>query len=359
MKFLRILDFLVSNINLAHVLGVFAMHAVIWGGLCPELLARISTFPDLCQEAEKVLDSMYCASLPREVHVRDLVNKTLPLYYNASNTFGNRKRKRAGRAMLVMPDPLNEAQRFNSFTHACVCQTGIHTHCFTCMKPPNGYTGCRLCKPSGDIDRTKPVQLIDTSSNEQQMARKKIKVSYEISDPLPCQIKEGNIGKDSIEDDVSIPDSRLIVWEIKRPLLQPLPQPSLDEERNVKWHTSQLEREIIGDNGADNPNVLEEDLHYINELVADIKGMKEEDLQNMYNQISSDLVNRNGMVADYNPILTSLMGCNTNSLFLGSKEQSKGALFYIGPYICKYVRTGGHAFHRLRAYGIQLHTSYI
>ena len=41
------------------------------------------------------------------------------------------------------------------------------------------------------------------------------------------------------------------------------------------------------------------------------------------------------MVTDYNPVLASVMGCNTNSLFLGSREQSKGALFYIGPYICK------------------------
>ena len=41
------------------------------------------------------------------------------------------------------------------------------------------------------------------------------------------------------------------------------------------------------------------------------------------------------MVADYNPVLTSVMGCNTNSLFWGSREQSKGALFYIGPYICE------------------------
>jgi hypothetical protein len=33
--------------------------------------------------------------------------------------------------------------------------------------------------------------------------------------------------------------------------------------------------------------------------------------------------------------LTALLGCNTNLSFLGSKEQSKQALFYIGPYINK------------------------
>ena len=44
---------------------------------------------------------------------------------------------------------------------------------------------------------------------------------------------------------------------------------------------------------------------------------------------------RNGWVVEYNPLLTSLLGCNTNLAFLGSKEQSKQALFYIGPYINK------------------------
>ena len=40
-------------------------------------------------------------------------------------------------------------------------------------------------------------------------------------------------------------------------------------------------------------------------------------------------------MADFNVLLTLLIGCNNNSLCLGSKEQSKSALFYIGPYICK------------------------
>ena len=47
------------------------------------------------------------------------------------------------------------------------------------------------------------------------------------------------------------------------------------------------------------------------------------------------LVDRNGFVVDFSPLLASLLGCNTNLLFLGAKEQSKGALFYIGPYINK------------------------
>ena len=63
--------------------------------------------------------------------------------------------------------------------------------------------------------------------------------------------------------------------------------------------------------------------------------MKFNDLKSLYANVSNSLIERNGMVADFNVLLTALMSCNTNSLFLGSREQSKGALFYIGPYICK------------------------
>ena len=71
------------------------------------------------------------------------------------------------------------------------------------------------------------------------------------------------------------------------------------------------------------------------ELAEDLKGMRESDIEELYNNVSNALVDRNGYVVDYNMILSSVMGCNTNSMFLGSREQSKGALFYIGPYICK------------------------
>eukprot|EP00956_Cyclotella_meneghiniana_P013438 scaffold19443_cov34-Cyclotella_meneghiniana.AAC.1 len=73
----------------------------------------------------------------------------------------------------------------------------------------------------------------------------------------------------------------------------------------------------------------------VDQLVFELKGLKFDDLKKLYNNVSQSLIERNGMVADFNVLLTALMCCNTNSLFLGSKEQSQGALFYIGPYICK------------------------
>ena len=80
-----------------------------------------------------------------------------------------------------------------------------------------------------------------------------------------------------------------------------------------------------------------------------LDGMDEQDLRVLHARVSSQLTGgvtldsqetnppsgRNGWVVDFSPLLTSLLGVNTNLLHLGSKEQSKGALFYIGPYINK------------------------
>ena len=59
------------------------------------------------------------------------------------------------------------------------------------------------------------------------------------------------------------------------------------------------------------------------------------DLKVLYGLVSKHLPERNGKVVEFNPYLTSVLGCNSNLIYLGSSEQSKSALFYIGPYINK------------------------
>ena len=65
------------------------------------------------------------------------------------------------------PDPSNK-DKFDNFAHTFICLFGIQTHDKTttgrCHKPPKGNTRCSLTKPSGLIDRIKPVQLIDITT---------------------------------------------------------------------------------------------------------------------------------------------------------------------------------------------------
>jgi len=44
---------------------------------------------------------------------------------------------------------------------------------------------------------------------------------------------------------------------------------------------------------------------------------------------------RNGMVVEFNPVITALMGCNTNVSILGSDSQAKAILCYLLKYITK------------------------
>ena len=73
----------------------------------------------------------------------------------------------------------------------------------------------------------------------------------------------------------------------------------------------------------------------LKEMMKKLQALDTRDLRKLYEMVSDSLPERNGLVVDYNDMLTPLLGCNSNLLHLGSTEQSKAALFYIGPYINK------------------------
>ena len=521
----------------------------------------------MCQEAARILESMYCASLPRELHTRDLVDKEISRYCNSSLNFG--KRKRSVRAMMIPPCPFTDRDNFNEFAQMSILRCGIHSHCMTCHKPPKGVTGCRLCRPAGMTPSTSPVELVETTFSENieegpRTKRQKLEITYNV---IPQEEMTSHPTKYN-GSGIEVPDSRMTVWEIKRPVLPCLPVPTAKnnfvcdmdyeeekkcetateeneasmgierEEEDRMWYINSLRDAMLGqesknviatDNDersnatnvdslamypppervhvkdfshydpppdgnclfksccisaqmqnidsfeeycserdlrksameyllrnrekqagdftleqlailqtsdvmnqlnswpsvtnykeittledyvqvmkVDTPNqccwgdsletrlianmasvniavycdnvenncselnlreFIEIDAsfptiyllytnmctHYkamipneqkvpkmsllhkeiVDQLVSELKGLKFDDLKKLYNNVSQSLIERNGMVADFNVLLTALMCCNTNSLFLGSKEQSQGALFYIGPYICK------------------------
>ena len=64
--------------------------------------------------------------------------------------------------------------------------------------------------------------------------------------------------------------------------------------------------------------------------MADLGTLRTDELKTLYEKVSEGLPGRNGWVAEFNPFLMAVMGCNTNSILLGCEEQSKSAAFYIG-----------------------------
>ena len=233
---------------------------VSWGGLSPDLLQHISGYRELCKEAAKTLNSMYCATLPTHVHVRDLVSKGLALFNNSSNTFGTRKKRKAT-AMKVPLDPRFKRSKFRHYVHDIFCYCGIHIHCMTCRKPPKGWTGCRLSKPSGFSAHTEPVQLIDvplpleesdissvinrSEEVKYEVIRdiKKFRDMYDISDTDLSEANDSAIEIDAQQQPkgtsgplqrMTAPDDHLIVWKIERPRRDGLPLPP-----KFQWSTIQ------------------------------------------------------------------------------------------------------------------------
>jgi len=50
----------------------------------------------------------------------------------------------------------------------------------------------------------------------------------------------------------------------------------------------------------------------------------------IYKKVSKEVQGRNGLVVDYNPLLTALLGCNTNAHSLVQKNKAEGHCFILG-----------------------------
>ena len=129
----------------------------------------------------------------------------------------------------------------------------------------------------------------------------------------------------------------------KRPDLDSLPQcaVSSDDVQDVKqWHLDKLERAMKTYDTDMTPEETiyrsDENDRTIKDILKDLKNLSKNNLVALYQSISEKLSSRNGMVADYNPVLTSLMGCNTNSLFWVHENKAREHCFTSDhTYLCK------------------------
>ena len=105
--------------------GVFYMHLMIWAAIGPALLQGVADIGDVCSTVSDVLDSMFSATLPRQYHVKDLIEKELQFYPTNMCVF--ERSIQGGRVMLTPPDPMCQKE-FNDYVYTSICSFGIHTH---------------------------------------------------------------------------------------------------------------------------------------------------------------------------------------------------------------------------------------
>ena len=435
--------------------GSLHFHVILWGGLSPELLEMVSDMPELCERVGAVLDSTFRAEMPRYAHMRDLVTKDLRQHGKCSKAFKDTTFPAAARSMQILPNPVDP--EFEEFVYCNICGRNIHTHTFTCHKPPNGRHGCRMCKPSGLNNGTMAVELVlDKDEDTITLYAKEVSPAKQLVPENPK----------SDFSPLSSPDGRTIVWEIKRPRLAGLLAldssseddsdealneivsklaDAMDVQTDIEFSAAQIDQYTFTDDGDDlfhsmlkglvvsgvlsgneksvrelrgeleaylNDNMEEQfmgktlgelardsegtnlkklDMILLSEkygvnvhlysqdettgkfqpieayrpsngddstasiylvsssddesyglfepkaysIMRELKSLDFKQLHSLYSRVADKVEKRNGLVVEYNPLLSALLGCNTNLQLLGSKEQSKMALFYIGPYINK------------------------
>jgi len=248
--------------------GGLHFHVIIWGGLSPELLECAATVPELFDAVSKVLESQFRTSLPREMHVFDLVKKnkgvncrgglkdkntlsklsslnslllrkstkrkrtsTNPCLFpkfNYGTGFLKRHSSEVPRALLRPPDPDECRCRFVNFANITASVFNMHRHCFTCHKGQAGKTGCRLNMPRTKHARTAYVQIVPRTEPEdfdeaQDDTGEENDVSYRVLKEVQPLHEVELDPKDSLWPFRDL-DPRVIAINQKRSLLRELPE---------------------------------------------------------------------------------------------------------------------------------------
>ena len=117
--------------------GSLHFHVNLWAAITSSILQDCVEVQSVCNEISYILESMYCTEVPRKEHVKDLVEKELLLYPNQST---DNKPVCRGRAMIMPPDPVENAKEFYDFVHQTILYCGMHSHDksinSTCHKGP-------------------------------------------------------------------------------------------------------------------------------------------------------------------------------------------------------------------------------
>ena len=190
--------------------GTLHTHMFIWGGLPPFLLQKGSQYHDVVQELQKVLDSMLTAEISKDGYNgrkerRHESEENMPRFYPS---------------LYECPSLKNNPQwseEFQQRYESVATAVQVHSHTFTCHKGKSGKIGCRMGYPQTIRNEpTGPIQLGQDSCYD-------LATGITFTDVMPIALPR--IKPMQVEDDTTqnyplfAPDNRLIVWELKRPLI--------------------------------------------------------------------------------------------------------------------------------------------
>ena len=151
-----------------HQKGTLHYHVILYGGVSPYVLQRLSRLQDICDSVSSVLGTFFRAKMSQKCHARHLIHRIL----RKSNNIGLKTKDitpLTAPGLLKRYDPINEINNANgtsiyekiqNVTSQERSANAFHEHHLTYRKGMNGHSGCRLAKKSGTCSTTHAVELI-------------------------------------------------------------------------------------------------------------------------------------------------------------------------------------------------------
>ena len=296
------------GVNEAQARGKLHFHCILFGGIPPEVLQKVSHIEELRKAAAKALNEMFCASLPRAFHARQIIERRM----RGSKAWKARLEAGVPEMYKVSPSPHNDDADFKRRHRLCACRYNIHIHCFTCHKGKIGEECCRMCYPRGICSETRPVELSEDYDD----------------DGLPCvmTVEPPDSFVPTHGQPFPEPTKRLIAWDMLREGIDKLdlaPESGVPAA-GVSVRDDRLVR-IKALLGEECTGIME----------AYLSGCADEDIARIVNDLLEILPEANGRVVEYTPLIMAAIPGNHAAYSLGTSDQSNSSLIYLSSYVAK------------------------
>ena len=266
------------------------IHVVYWGGLPPNVLQAIGTTPLLVDRVIRKLDEVFNGTARPLAHLKDILRRRLEADFQRP-------------ALYPAHHPLLEPDLFQEDVDRTAASVHHHKHNQTCHKPKIGKEMCRLGRPQPLLEASRAVQIIPSMTDDGRNSFEVLDVIQPLLRRTPATLL-----------DILKPDPRLIIYELRRPILT-LQSTVGDSAEEGLWNIA------CGDT-----------IHHVpSDCAAILNELTPEELL----RLERELASRNGLIVEHSPLLAALLVCNTNVSLLGSAAQAKAILCYLLLYVTK------------------------
>ena len=310
-------------------------HILLFGSLSPALLQSAAPFPNICNTIAMAIEKMYRQSISRNIHITNIISNELRSISRHTNLINPSHIPGIKKSSLQYQIPKDlYSTRSQLFFDLYSSFLNIHTHTFTCHKGKLGQVQCRLAFQRHLFNATQPVELSprpDEEYKEQALPRWQCLPCIDLSVPY----KPRGI--------MHPPDTSVVFWNVKWPLLDPLPPLPQYESIHVSQIQSAQRRlfclnaiktslEFTKEHDCETLPIVKENNSKIMSL---LEQLPTNSIVQLYNKISVELPNKNGMVVEYNPFLTYATNSNTCVSLIGSEAQCGCCIGYAINYVNK------------------------